>query len=421
MAIIALLAPLGAVRAAGGQGHLLVADPTESVVYVYSLDDLSLTGQLDDTKLGAHNGVLTMTDGRVLFTDDAAGNLKIVSIDSAGVPTVDAQVPLWQGSRIVWGSVDESGRYVVLASQLLESPDLQVLNIVDLQTLSNTAVQLPMGADEEIIGWLAADGQTVAVSLGGSVATYAMADLLDSGDVTPLGEVAIELGSHGAVADPDHGRFLITTAAGFEVTDVSAGAPSHVTTVPWDVDGLAGGQNYRPRLAPDGRHVLGVLTAPPATPEEWATARVSAHIVDLDTLEASRVELGIGRFAGRWGISARYALFAGTDGATGAAHLFDIDPASPTYGTVVRSVPLDQPTNGAVPGSPTTGTEGYLTTITADGSTGFVVHGGDGRISVIDTATGVVTESIETPTKLTATGYAAVVGAGAEVVDQFFR
>jgi len=401
-------------------GYLLVADPAATTVYVYSLPDLTLTGQLDDLEFGAHNGSVTLADGRVLFSDSASGAIKVVTIDDAGVPAVVASVPVWDGNQIVWSSIDPEGRYLLAAGQLLDSAT-QVFNIVDLATYTNTPIQVPMGADEEVVAWLDGDPTTVFVSQGGRVDTYPLADLLAGGTPTPAGSVAIELGSHGGVADPERDQFMITTTAGFEVVDVSKTTPAHTELIPWDVDGFTGGQNYRPRLAPDGDHVVGVLTAPPATPEEWATAEVTAHIADLGTLEASRVALGTGRFAGRWGISEPYALFAGTDGVTGTAHLLDVNATSATFGTVVATIPLDMPTKGALPGGPTTGTEGYLTTITPDGSQGFVVHGGDGVISVIDTAAGAVSGTITVPTSMDAAGYATVISPGLAPVDLFAR
>ncbi|MBX3030539.1 MAG: hypothetical protein KF809_10285 [Chloroflexi bacterium] len=433
----AALALPGAAGAQGpateGVGHLLVADPAATSIHVYSLPDLVLTGQLDDTLFGVHNGALVLEDGRVIYSDDLHDEVRAIRIDDAGLPTIDARVGVTNGDRLVWSSIDPDARYYVAASQIVApepeagaspapEPGLvdQVLNIVDLATWTNTVVPFPMDADEEIIGMLSGDPLTLTVSTGGRVSTYAL-DALLAGDVTPLGSLPIELGSHGSVTDAARGRVAVVTIPGFEVVDVSGGAPVHVGLIPWDVDGISGGRNARPRLGMDGDHIHGVLTSPVAAPEAWATAQVSAHIADLTDLTAHRVALGTGRWAGRTGISTPYALYAGYDGTSAQAVLFDVDPASATFGTVVASIPLDPPTKASVPGTATTGTEGYLTAITADGALGFVVHGGDGRISVIDTATRTIVGRIDTPTPLTGAGFAVAVQTGVTPVDLFAR
>jgi len=414
-------------------GHLLVADPAAAAVYVYSLPSLTLTGQLGDTLFGVHNGAIALEDGRILYGDDLHDEVRAIRIDDAGVPSIDGSVGVTNGDRLVWSSIDPGARYYVAASQIVApepeagaspSPEPgsidQVLNIVDLATWTNTSVAFPMTAEEEIIGMLSGDPLTLTVSTGGQVATYRVDELL-AGDVTPLGTLPIEVGSHGAVTDAARGRVAVVSLPGFEVVDVSGGAPVHAGLIPWDVDGISGGRNARPRLGFDGDHVHGVLTGPVAAPEDWATAEVSAHVADLTDLSAHRVALGAGRWAGRVGISTPYALYAGYDGTSAQAVLFDVDPGSATFGAVTATIPLDPPANASVPGSPMTGTEGYLTTITPDGTLGFVVHGGDGRISVIDTASGTVSGRIDTPTPLTGAGYAIAVQPGVAPVDLFAR
>lgn len=231
----------------------------------------------------------------------------------------------------------------------------------------------------------------------------------------------VELGSLGAVIDSVNDRFVLSTAAGFEVVSIAGGAAAYDQLLPWDSDGLEGGQNYRPRLAWDGRHILGVLTAAPDAPEAWADAEISAHIADLKNDSVQRVSLGTGLVAGRWGISEPYALYAAYNGEGGNAFLFGVDERQPDFGTIVATIPLDLPTQAAVVGTSNEETEGYQTAISPDGAIGFIVHGGDGIISVVDTASQSVTGQIDVPSAMTGSGYVTVVETGRAPVDLFAR
>lgn len=402
-----------------GAQYLLVADPEVSAIYIYSIPDLTLTGQLDDVFFGIHNGLLGLPDGRFLFSDDNTKEVVAVTIDAAGVPSVSQRVGVNAGNRLVWSSVDPQFRYYVGASQI-EDSSVQIANVVDLATFTNTEIEIEMLGEEELHAWIAGDPATLYAAVGGQVNSYLLSDL-EAGQAEPLEEVPVELGSHGAVADAVHQQFLLVTNTGFEVTDVSTGPALYSSLIPWDVDGFAGGRNSRPRLHEDGTHIFGRLNTTPETPEQWAEVEVTTHVADVANRTAQRFALGKGNFGFRWGISEPYVLFAGHDGVTGVACLVDADSASDTFGTVVGTVALDLPSGAATPGEDSTGTESYLTALTCDGATGFVVHGGDGLISVIDTESRSIVTTIEVPSSLTGSGYAAVVDAGVTPVDLFGR
>ncbi|MCA9859127.1 MAG: hypothetical protein KC438_05360 [Thermomicrobiales bacterium] len=401
----------------GSGQYLFVADPAVSTVYIYSIPDLTLTGQLDDVFFGVHNGALVLPDGRILFSDDNTKDVVAVTIDDAGVPSISQRVAVNSGDRLVWSAVDPDLRYYAGASQIPDSTT-QVLNLVDLEAFTNTELSFEMLEEEELHGWVS--GDYVYVSLGGQIDSYLLSDLL-AGNAEPASQVPVELGSHGAVADPAHQQFLLVSNTGFEVVDIANGPAEYKGNIPWDVDGFTGGRNSRPRLHPDGEHIFGRLNPNPATPEEWADVEVSSHIADIHDLGATRTAVSMGNMGFRFGISDPYVLYAGHDGVTGAAYLVDADAGSDTYGQVVGTVPLELPTNAAQPGVDPAGTESYLTALTPDGALGFVVHGGDGTISVIDTATQEVVSTIEVPSPMTGAGYATVVDASAPLVDLFGR
>jgi YVTN family beta-propeller protein len=58
-----------------------------------------------------------------------------------------------------------------------------------------------------------------------------------------------------------------------------------------------------------------------------------------------------------------------------------------------------------------------LAAVTPDGATGFVTHGGDGVISVIDTATGELVDTIEVPTPIEGGGCLTVASTASELGD----
>lgn len=411
--------PVAATPIVGGDQHLLVADPAVSTVYVYSIPDLRLTGQLDGVLFGVHNGALVLEDGRILFSDDATRELLAVTIDVAGVPSVAQRVAINSGNRLVWSSVDPDFTYYVGASQIPDS-STQVLNVVDLASFTNAEFAFEMLEEEELHAWLSGDPLTVYVSVGGQVDSYQLSHLM-AGNQEPVASIQVEPGSHGAVADSAHDQFVLVTNTGLDVMDVAGGPAEYLANIPWDVDGFAGGRNARPRLHPDATHVFGRLSAPPETPEQWAEVEVTTHAGNVADHTARRFALGTGNVSGRWGISEPYVLFAGHDGVSGTAYLVSADSGEDTFGSVLASIPLDVPGNAATPGEDPTGGEGYLTTLTRDGALGFVVHGGDGVISVIDTASEAVVSTIEVPSPMTGSGYATVVESGVAPVDLFGR
>jgi hypothetical protein len=398
--------------------HLFVADPSAAVIYVYSAASLKLTGQIDGVTFGNHNGLIALPDGRLIFSDDAASELVAMRISDDGVPEIVARCAISIGDIAAWSAADPEFRYVATASAHPDTSE-QIVNLVNLATFENREIPVSMVGEEELHVWLTADH--LYTSLGGQVNGYSLEDL-ESGTVDPVGSVQVELGSHGGATDVARGRLLLTTTPGFEVVDVSTGAPVHLSTLPWDADGFTGGRNARPRLGWDGDHVFGVLTKPVDDPANWAEAEVTVHITNLATDSVRRVALGRGRFAGRWGLGEDRALFAGYNVDGGAAYLFDVASDSPAFGSAIATIALELPTAAAIVDTvPETTAQGYVTAITRDGSLGFVSHGGDGAITVIDSATSAIAATISTPTPLTGGGYLAVIESGVTPVDLWGR
>jgi YVTN family beta-propeller protein len=141
--------------------------------------------------------------------------------------------------------------------------------------------------------------------------------------------------------------------------------------------------------------------------------------LNLKTLEAHRFRLGNG-IVPRFALSQAFAIFVMVHPYGDELHLLDVRPQSKTYLKRTGIVDLEPLSNGPIAGQPTAGREARFVGVTPDGRYAFATHGGDGKISVIDTATLSVTQ-IGVPTALTGGGYITAVQPGARVVDLITR
>jgi hypothetical protein len=298
-------------EAPDGHGFLLVGDTVERRLYVYRVPDMVKTGELDNVLLGTHMGTLTLPDGRILLSDNAAEEILALRIDDDGVPVVVNRTAATLGQGAVWGSTDRKFRYFAVASGV-ENSEEQIINLVDLQTFENTPVPVKMHAEEEAHPYLGEQPLALFVGLGGVMQSYRVADLISHASPAPASETVIDLGAHGLVISPKTSRLGISTRAGFNVVDTDCaefGSPvCSVVNIPWDIDGRVGGQNFRPRLAYDGVTALGAIAGLVATPEQWADTPQDVHVLNLKTLGAHRFRLGNG-IVPRFALSQAFAIF----------------------------------------------------------------------------------------------------------------
>ena len=369
---------------AGDRRYLFVGDRSQNAAAVYEIPGFGLAGTLDGVTFGTHGGSLLLPDGRLVFADTANNEIVALGVDTDGVPSISDRVAADLGGGVSWFAASPSFGHLAVGS-LQDSEESQFLNIVDLATFENTSLEFAMNEPEELTAWLLNDPLNVYVAVGGQITSYLLADLL-AGNLEPLNTVEVELDSHGGATDAANGRIFYTTrpGAGFEVLDVENGPAEYLTQIPWDVDGLSGGRNARPRVTSDGRHIFGLLTPGLDDPTLWAEVVVSNHVTSTADLSATRVEVGTGNFGYRWGISDRFAIWAGYNADGGTVYLLDSDAASDTFGTVTAMIPIATPTNAAVPGQDFTDKDTYATAITADSRYGFVSINGDKVVKVFD-------------------------------------
>ncbi|MGN6031357.1 MAG: hypothetical protein ACTHQE_06800 [Thermomicrobiales bacterium] len=415
--------PAASPVAPGSGRYLFVADRTQPAVEVYSIADGALAGRVEGITCATHAGALLLPDGRLLFGDQQNEEIVTLAVGADGVPAIVDRVKATFGEGAAWIAASPQLDYVAIGS-LREGEHAQVLNIVELASFTNTAIEFAMNEDEELTAWLLNDPLNLYVAVGGQIRSYVLADLL-AGNDTPLNTVEVELGSHGGASDPANGRILYTTApgTGFEVLDASKGAADYLTQVPWDVDGLSGGRNARPRVTGDGTHIVGLMTPGLDDPTQWSGTEVSIHLTDMGELTARRLPVGKGNFGYRWGMNGSVAVWAGyAEAETGTAYLIDVDGVSPSLGSVLATIDIPKPTNAAVPGKDFEGTDTYTTAVPTAGDVALVSINGDKKVVVIDLATASVTG--EFPIGLPMTnydGFSTIIETGVTPVDLWGR
>src|SRR5262245_34505728 len=87
-------------------GYLLVADIEAATIFAYALPSLRRTGELTGVTLGNHSGTLALPDGRVLFTDTAAGQIIAIKLDDRGRIHVVGRVAADLGDGGAWAAAD---------------------------------------------------------------------------------------------------------------------------------------------------------------------------------------------------------------------------------------------------------------------------------------------------------------------------
>ena len=427
IAVGASPATAGATAEVSADRHLLVADPAAQRLYTYRVSDLRRTGQLDGVELAAHAGTVLLPDGRLLFVDDEQGQVVALTVDGRGRPTVQQRIDIpgerpWEGA--VWAAVDPGANYFAVTSGYDESPE-QTVTVVDLFDYS--VGQLPVTLDRNAAGgfdelhvWLAGQPLQVVVSTGGRLRSYGLQEVMAGRSPAETSSAPAGPGTHGPVLSRDGDRLLVTTTEGVDRVRIVGDQLRDHRTIPYPGPGPLL-QNYRPRLAQDGRTLYGPISRVEGLrPEQWAQTSNRLHTVDLTTETARTAPLPAG-IVGRSAQSARHALFPVIGGQQDTAAFVDVDRSSPQFRSVVRSVRLQPLTKGPRPGTASAGTERRSAAITTRGDRGFVSHGGDGLISVVEPGRAAVRQTVRTPTPLRGGGYLVVVEPGRALVDVLAR
>jgi YVTN family beta-propeller protein len=211
---------------------------------------------------------------------------------------------------------------------------------------------------------------------------------------------------HGEVIAHSAGKLLVAADDGINAVTVDGPTLGTATVIPYDVDGRSGGRAFYARLSADGKYAYSYLRdSGPGFSWAWKDWVSDAYVIDITAGTAKRIEIGKG-LVYRLADSPKYALFVQYHPEGDFAHIMDTDPASATFQTIVAKVPLDRMSKTPGPEESPWGSVAFrIAGMTPDGAYGFVTHGGDGIVSVIDLATRQVVHKINTPTKLNNGGY----------------
>lgn len=398
---------LSAAQEAGSDGHLLVADPQAAVLYVYALPELAQVATFENVKLGEHAGFLPLPDGRVLFVDEGAGELVVLALQDE--PEIIGRAPVGVPASHI--AVDEGLTYAATGSDEAG----KTLTLVDLETFESTSVSV--------------DGSDPGLALGGEPLTlyhrhpegrleaYAVADLL-AGRTEPAATVETDTGGHGEAISHRLNRVYIAADHGVEVLEASAEGLAGRSRLPYAASGREGGRAYFVRVTDS--HLYSYLRIVESEDQPWQEWQNDLYVADLETEEVTRVPLAPG-LVFRFGLSEPYALFFNVHPEGDFAYLVDVDSASETFHEVVAEIPLAPLTNAPQPDTSPWEAEARRATITPDGRWGFVSHGGDGLVSVIDTEAREVVRTLTVPTPLSGGGYLLAVGPDTPFTDTVGR
>jgi len=301
------------------------------------------------------------------------------------------------------------------------------LNLIDLNTFTNTSLEIPMSnIGEDLTPLFGGKPLSLFAGAGGGEMRVYAVDRLLRGDTTPTSTTTMGPNTHGGFSSPETGKIGITTGPqppdlgsgltatpnpdnlGLDVFDIACEhrscrplALKDRFTVPWNADGLTLGKGSRVRMMATGAHLLTPLNVDhtPGIPDDWQDVRRDAHVTDLQTNTARRINVGTGATSRGFPVSETYAVEPvirplapnGKD----QLKIIDIRPRSPTYLQIVRSVDLTQMTHGPVRGVAPTfpAYERRFAAITPGGRYAFVSRGGDAKIDMVDTSSGAITES----------------------------
>lgn len=315
------------------------------------------------------------------------------------------------------------------------SDTTEFVNLIDLKTFKNTRFEVTLNDPAEdlhpFLGGRPQGGRprTLFLATGGQVQAFRVADVLNGLPNTPTSTIGIGAGSHGQFISPATNTLGITTAAGLDVIACGPFCSSlrSRATVSWDANGLTGGQGFRPRLAFDGGHVLNSIGLYPDDPAAWPDARQELHVTNLRRKRARRIFVGNGtsqRGFAEAPTSSRYLAYLlvhpNPDPRGDELKLIDVRPKSRNYLDIAGTAKLEQMTNGPVAGMSMEGKEQRFAALTPDGRYAFATHGGDGKVSMVNTRTRSVTQ-FSVPTALRGGGYVTALELGFKPVDLMGR
>lgn len=397
--------------------RLVVADAEAWAIYIYDIPSLELVGQIDGVHFAEHAGFLPLDNGQVLFTDDQNYTLNVHDVFGPTPGELRLIAPL--ALPPVHLAVDPGQRYAAV-SGIDGNGGPATMTLTDLQSPNwdTVYVDIPSGEPGVLLG-----GDPLLLyhrkDEPAAMETYAF-DSLWTGEVELLSSAPLGGGPHGEAISHAAGKLFVAADDGIYVTTASGTELSESRVVAYAASGRTGGRAYYGRLSTNANYVYSYLrTDSELGWREWTN---DAYILDVNAETATRIEIGNG-LVYRLAESSRYASYAQYHPDGDFAHFLDTDPTSETFHTFVGKVPL--PAMSKTPtgedASPWESEAFRLTGILPSGAYAFVTHGGDGKISVIDTSRMSIVGTITTPSPLDFGGYLLGMEQGARTSDTLGR
>ncbi|MDQ2795743.1 MAG: lactonase family protein, partial [Actinomycetota bacterium] len=304
-------------RSVTASGEFLVAaDPAAQAIYVYRASDLVRTGQLTGLGLSSHGGTVQLPDGRLIFVDDTNGTIAAMRVDADGRPRIVNNVSIpggaWPGAA--WAVTDPQQRYFAVSGE--DEGNTRSVTIIDLASFAAHQIKIPARPDAtgrvpEMQVYLAGSPLQLLVTTGGAFISYPLAPILQGHTPEPTSSVPVGASTHGPVVSRDGRRVFSTTADGFNGATINARKLSRPRSVAYSSTRNVV-QLYRPRLAPDDRHVWGSVAEDTGlAPAQWADTRNDVNLIDTVRFTSKLTRLPDG-IAGRLAISSRYAAVTTT-------------------------------------------------------------------------------------------------------------
>lgn len=379
----------------GGGPRLVVADAEAQHLYVLSVPNGEILADLSGVTFAEHSGFLPLDDGRVLFVDAVTEQLAVLDA-LAETPRIVRRIAL--GAAPVHLAVDRAQNWAAVTGA-------GRFTLVRLDDYSSKIVSITTGEPGVLLG-----GEPVHLYHRNDsppvLESYLMSALF-TGTVEVVDTQAISEFPHGEAIVHAANKILAAADDGINVVPATNGTFGEPVVIPYAVGDRSGGRAFYARLSADSRFLYSYLrNSGPNFDWAWRDWENDAFIVDVELDEAQRLEIGNG-LVYRMADSRQYALFVQYHPDGDFAHLLDTDSDSPTFHTFIAKIPLEAMTSTptGVDADPWSSTAFRIAGMLPSGELGFVTHGGDGKISIIDTARREVSAIISLPTSLDYGGY----------------
>jgi DNA-binding beta-propeller fold protein YncE len=407
--------PPGEPDALSGE-RLVVADTDAEHLYVVDVGTWQVIADFPDIKMADHPGFLPLADGRLLFIDSNENSLKIMRVTGAQ-PQIERSVPVLGSAAHI--AIDPSGQHAVVSASAAYEDGRGALTLASLE--NDTFTHTPISTGEPGLAVVADPLRVVHRSDGPPQFELYLYDALLQGEAEPLDVVGLGAAPHGEVVAHARGKLVSAAADGINIVSYTDEGLGDVSVVPYSVGDADYGRAFYARQSGDGRFLYSYLRDDAGGELPWEQWRNDAYIVDLETQTAKRIPVGNG-LVYRLGVCESLAALTQYAPDGDYTYLMDADTDSPTFQTFTAKVPLERMSLAPEAGGDVWGSEAFrITALSSDCKYAFVTHGGDAKISVIDTAAAEVVRTLELPTRLAYGGYMVSMRNGQRIVDTIGR